>query len=277
LTDILAPAFVRGVTVSSDLVSQPGRSGGRFLAPDPVALADRLPLADPGDLRDLYALSFDAIVEYLAELGSHLRLASNAHLQAALACSEVWADMTEPLMRASFEQLPGLFAAQTVREIAEQSIGIPYLDGWVARRMQDGRTVSIRAMGARAVHIIAGNSPLIAALSIIRNAITRSDAIIKTPSNDPLTALAIARTMGETGSEEQAPRGGRDGRVARRAGGRGAPGTRGRGVVRGPVRGCRHPGRGEACGRRRASGCRPTRRHARERPPRQIPGDRTCR
>jgi hypothetical protein len=201
LTDILAPAFVRGVTVSSDLVSQPGRSGGRFLAPDPVALADRLPLADPGDLRDLYALSFDAIVEYLAELGSHLRLASNAHLQAALACSEVWADMTEPLMRASFEQLPGLFAAQTVREIAEQSIGIPYLDGWVARRMQDGRTVSIRAMGARAVHIIAGNSPLIAALSIIRNAITRSDAIIKTPSNDPLTALAIARTMGEMAPE----------------------------------------------------------------------------
>jgi hypothetical protein len=47
------------------------------------------------------------------------------------------------------------------------------------------------------VHIVAGNSPLISALSIIRNAITRSDAIVKIPSNDPLTALAIARTMGE--------------------------------------------------------------------------------
>jgi hypothetical protein len=45
------------------------------------------------------------------------------------------------------------------------------------------------------VHVIAGNSPLIAALTIIRNAITRSDAIIKTPSNDPLTAAAIVQTM----------------------------------------------------------------------------------
>jgi hypothetical protein len=45
------------------------------------------------------------------------------------------------------------------------------------------------------VHIIAGNSPLISALTVIRNAITRSDAIVKAPSNDPLTAVAIARTM----------------------------------------------------------------------------------
>ena len=52
-------------------------------------------------------------------------------------------------------------------------------------------------MGARTVHVIAGNSPLIAALSIIRNAVARSDAVIKTPSNDPLTALAIARTMAD--------------------------------------------------------------------------------
>jgi hypothetical protein len=45
------------------------------------------------------------------------------------------------------------------------------------------------------LHIIAGNAPAIAAMTIVRNAITRSDAIIKSPSNDPLTATAIARTM----------------------------------------------------------------------------------
>ena len=42
----------------------------------------------------------------------------------AAALAEAWADLTPPLMRASFEQLPGLFAAATVREIAEHSIGI---------------------------------------------------------------------------------------------------------------------------------------------------------
>jgi hypothetical protein len=81
--------------------------------------------------------------------------------------------------------------------MADAAVGIPYLEGWVSRRLADGRTARVRAFGARTVHIIAGNSPLIAALSIIRNALTRSDAVIKSPSNDPLTALAIARTMGE--------------------------------------------------------------------------------
>ncbi len=37
------------------------------------------------------------------------------------------------------------------------------------------------------------NAP--SALGVVRNAITRSNAIFKTPSNDPLTAAAIARTM----------------------------------------------------------------------------------
>jgi hypothetical protein len=34
-----------------------------------------------------------------------------------------------------------------------------------------------------------------AIISLARNALTRSDAIIKSPSNDPFTALAVARTM----------------------------------------------------------------------------------
>jgi hypothetical protein len=77
------------------------------------------------------------------------------------------------------------------------SIGLPHTDGWCEHNLADGRTVAIRPMGTRTVHIVAGNSPWIAALSIVRNAITRSDAIIKSPSNDPLTALAIARTMAQ--------------------------------------------------------------------------------
>jgi hypothetical protein len=53
----------------------------------------------------------------------------------------------------------------------------------------------VRCFGARALHIVAGNAPGISALTIVRNAILRSDALIKAPSNDPFTALAIAETM----------------------------------------------------------------------------------
>ena len=47
------------------------------------------------------------------------------------------------------------------------------------------------------LHIPAGNGGLVSAVTILRSVITRSDTIIKAPSNDPLTAIAIARTLAE--------------------------------------------------------------------------------
>jgi hypothetical protein len=195
-TQLTAPAVIRGELIATDLVSFGGRGGmASFEAPDPGSLLSALPLRDPSRLRDVQDMPFDEIVEYLAEIGRALVLERNAHLQEALELSAQFSDMTAPLVRSSFDQLPSLFEPEAVRELADATVGMPYLEGWVPRQMADGRKVSIRAFGARTVHVIAGNSPLIAALSIIRNAITRSDAIVKTPSNDPLTALAIARTM----------------------------------------------------------------------------------
>lgn len=198
LATLTAPAFIRGRVVVDDLIQFGGRAGSEtFNAPDPQRLLGALPLFEPSGLRDLTEIGFDDIVAFLAAVGEALELTRNTHLQEALELSEQFSDMTGPLVRSSFEQLPSLFTPDAVRELADATIGIPYLQGWVEQTMRDGRTASIRAFGARTVHIIAGNSPLIAALSIIRNAIARSDAIIKAPSNDPLTALAIARTIGE--------------------------------------------------------------------------------
>ena len=97
-----------------------------------------------------------------------------------------------------------------VREMVDATIGIDHLEGWVEQKLVDGRRQRIRAFGSRAVHIVAGNSPVLSGVSVIRNAVTRSDAIIKTPSNDPLTAVAIARTMVRDGPgppAHEAPRG----------------------------------------------------------------------
>jgi hypothetical protein len=181
-TVVSAPAFVRGQVID---------------APNPEQLLRVLPLRDPDALNDVHAIPFEEIVSYLEALGEALALDRNPHLQEALELSSQYSDMTTPLVRSSFEQLSALFEREAVRELADATIGIPYLEGWVPRTMNDGRTAHVRAFGARIVHIIAGNSPLIAALSVIRNAVTRSDAIVKSPSNDPLTAVAIARTMGE--------------------------------------------------------------------------------
>ena len=161
-----------------------------------MSLLDRLPLADPLRMRDLYDLSVAEIVELLAEVGARLDLDSNALLQEALAESAAWSDMTPSLLEAAYRQLPAYFDPRAVMDAAERSIGVRFLDGWC-----DIGGAAVRAFGARAVHVIAGNSPIIAAITIVRNAITRGDAIVKSPSNDPLTALAIARTMAEIAPE----------------------------------------------------------------------------
>ena len=193
MTELIVPSFIRGTLYATRIWVRFGGRGGdaQFLAPDPLAImADILPLANPGDLRDLYSISFAEIVDYLVELGTQLNLRTNVFLQEALEQSYGMADQTPPLLRWQYEQLPQIFQRDFIMEAAELPIGIRYLEGWVPTKMTDGRLASIRAMGSRAVHVVAGNSPVLSGITILRNAVTRSDAIIKAPSNDPLTGLA---------------------------------------------------------------------------------------
>jgi hypothetical protein len=196
MNDLIVPTFIRGNTIEQNLIRFGGRGGdASFLSPDPMTIIDRLPLANPGDLRDLYAITFDEIVDYLVELGTQLNLQTNAYLQEALEHSYAMADQTPPLLQWQYSQLPQLFKRDFIIEAAELPIGIRYLEGWIPTKMTDGRVASVRALGSRALHVVAGNSPVLSGITVLRNAITRSDAIIKAPSNDPLTALAIVRTM----------------------------------------------------------------------------------
>ncbi|MFJ9419373.1 acyl-CoA reductase [Streptomyces sp. NPDC101227] len=191
----LAAAVLRGETVTDAPLRFAARDGvGGFLAPDPHRLLPRLPLRDPGTMAALNSLTYQEIEDYLAELGPLLDPHHNPLIAEAIERSAAWSDLTAPLLRTTYAHLPELFARDAVRAVAEHTVGTAALEGWRPVAQPDGRSASVRALGARTVHIIAGNSPLIAALTVIRNALTRGDAIIKTPSNDPLTAPAIART-----------------------------------------------------------------------------------
>ncbi len=107
------------------------------------------------------------------------------------------APTTQPIVDEQYRLMPALFARPALDDMVDIGIGRAYLDGWVPTVLSDGRTLRVRAFGSRCVHITAGNSPMLSALSVIRNALTRGDAIIKSPSNDPMTATAIAMTMCE--------------------------------------------------------------------------------
>ena len=192
----IAPMVVRGRIITDSLIEVGGRGGDlTFLTPDVHALGHLLPLGNPSRLSDLYDISFDGILDYLEELGELLDPEKNEHLAEARRYSYDTAPTTPSIVDGSYAALPSAFNRKLVREIAETQVGIPYLEGWVEEERANGARLQVRCFGARTCHIVAGNAPMISALSIVRNAILRSDAIIRAPSNDPFTAIAIARTM----------------------------------------------------------------------------------
>ena len=188
-------AVLRGKVIESDLIEFGGRGGDlAFLAPDPAKIVDQLPLASPRLMEDLYELSFEDILDFLAELGTRLELRDNPWLQESLEYSYATAPTTEPIMDHFYHDLPAMFDKERIRGMVDFNIGVDYLERWVEQEI-NGAKVGIRAYGARTLHIVAGNGPVLGALTVLRGAVTRGDTLIKVPSNDPFTTGAIARTM----------------------------------------------------------------------------------
>lgn len=196
----VASMIIRGHIIEDDLVEFGGRGGDlTFYAPDPHKYAPHLPLESPSKLRDLHELNFAAILDYLDALAKRLDISKNAYMQEARELTYRTAPITESIVDAFYENIPVLLSREVVRDIAEQALGSSYLKGWVKREhpQVDGTHIMVRAFGSRGVHIVAGNGPTCSAVSLLRSAITRSDCVIKTPSNDPFTAIAIGKTMVE--------------------------------------------------------------------------------
>jgi hypothetical protein len=195
MSTFTVPLFARGELITDDLVEFATRLGHSFQAPNVAKHLPALPLRSPADMADLYAVSFDEILDVLEELGNALAFEKNPHIQEAYHACLVSNPMPASILRTGYVALPTMFARDTMRELAETQVGIDYLEGWVPRRLLDGREIRVRAFGARTLHIPAGNGGLVAGITVLRSVLTRSDAIIKAPSNDPLTAMAIARTL----------------------------------------------------------------------------------
>lgn len=192
------PMLIRGRVLEpgDDAVEFGGRVGARFRTPDAGRYASQLVLADAGDLRDLQATPVDEIIDFLVELGERLDLDRNPLMQTAYELALQAGELTAPVLRPIYESFPKWFARELLERTVDLGVGRECLDGWVP---QGG--ARIRAVGTRNMHVIAGNVPVVAGTTVIRTALTKGDALIKVPSNDPFTAMAIVRTMIEQDAE----------------------------------------------------------------------------
>lgn len=196
MTKPIAPMIIRGKVITDNLIEVGGRGGDlAFLTPDPHQYIERLPLGNPARLGDLYKLGFGDILDYAEALGKALEFSENKYLQQACELSYLTAPTTPTIVKGSYMNLRNMLSREFITEMVETTVGIKYLEGWVRQRLLDGTELEVRCFGARTLHIVAGNATGLSLWTIIRNMVLRSDAIIKAPSNDPFTALAIARTM----------------------------------------------------------------------------------
>jgi hypothetical protein len=196
MSDIIdIPIIARGriIMPGDDAVEFKGRGGAAFRSPDPHKHIHDLVLGDTARLADLNDTKMKDIVDFLAEVGKRLRLEDNAYLQQSFALALQAGGLAEPILRGVYDGLPHMFDPKMLTDLVDSTIGIRFLDGWAASR--EHPNVRVRAVGTRQLHITAGNVPVVAALTIMRAGLTKSDCLIKSPSNDPLTANAIARTM----------------------------------------------------------------------------------
>lgn len=193
------PLIIRGKVITDNLLAFGQHQGGHlFYAPDIKDYLSDLVMKDPLQMQDLYQqLSLGDVIDDLVRLGKRLHLEENPHMMTACEMSQASsAKIVSPVItNGLFKALPNMLTRESIEEYVQHSVGAKYLNGWVEVPMLSGRTCNIRAFGSRTVHVIAGNSPSIALITIMNNALTRGDGIIKIPSNDPYTAAAIAHTM----------------------------------------------------------------------------------
>ena len=219
--DASGAGIVTDAAVAMPLPQPDGGSAERryllLAAPDPRSLLE----TDPAALaRDLQQLPFSEVLAYLEALRTQMLADAAARREAASQASAM-SRLDPGSLALMLDWLPSLLEPGPIAEAVDRELGVDgipgraYLDGWVpsAAAMQRGMTTRIadqlfqraedtlapaaclRAMPTRQLHIAAGNSPVIAMLSLLRGIATKGACVVKSPAEAiPLVTL-LAESM----------------------------------------------------------------------------------
>jgi len=137
------------------------------------------------------------VLDFLVELGRRLAFDTNPLLQQALAGMQRVSTLSPRVLENCYRDLGAMFSRDVMEAELRRSIGdLRLLDGWVDTD-DLGLPSRLRAYPGRLVHILAGNSPMVAGLSVMRGALSKSVNLLKMASNDLFTPLAILQTMAQ--------------------------------------------------------------------------------
>ncbi len=180
--------------VKGSIVTGTEAAYGRFATPalnlDELVWSRR----EPGPAFDV---PLAEIMDVLVQTGERLTRDPDGLLAEALDFSVRTSPLPRSVLERSYASLGRIFDRRSMEFQVREELGGPdVLDGW--REVVDapsGRHHRTRAFPPRLIHVIAGNAPGVAALSVLRGALTKGVHLLKLPSNDLFSASAILRTL----------------------------------------------------------------------------------
>ena len=143
------------------------------------------------------------IMDVLVQTGERLTRDPDGLLAEALDFSTRTSPLPRSVLERSYASLGRIFDRRSMEfQVREELGGADVLDGWrEIANAPSGRTHRTRAFPPRLIHVIAGNAPGVAALSVLRGALTKGVHLLKLPSNDLFSATAILRVMAAVAPE----------------------------------------------------------------------------
>jgi hypothetical protein len=186
---------VAGRLVEGDAVEHRSRDRGAVLLTPEIDLGALVsPRTTPPPAAHL---PLEEILTFLGELAERLALDRNPHLQAAMDTVAPLSTAPRAIVEYQYARLGDAFRRDVLEAQLEAAFRPGALDGWAPAEGVGGRRSAVRAYPPRLVHLLAGNSPVVAAVTIAWTAMLGGVGLLKMPSNDPCTAVAILRTMAE--------------------------------------------------------------------------------
>jgi len=171
-----------------------GSPGNRFATPELDLDALVWSRREPGPAFDV---PLAEIMDVLEQTGQRLSHDPDGLLAEALEFSVLTSPLPRDVLERSYASLGRIFDRRSMEFQVREELGGPdVLDGWrEVRDAPSGRRHRTRAFPPRLLHVIAGNAPGVAALSVMRGALTKGVHLLKLPSNDLFSATAILRTL----------------------------------------------------------------------------------
>lgn len=189
---------------------------------DPAAL---VPQDIGGQIRSLHPLDFGAVAAYVDAIGQAMA-PSGALISRAMSLAIACSDQPEYFVRLGFADVHAAFDGTTLGRAVDRELeyggrpGRVYLNGWtdvpddiaagamaIERARMGGSTASaarrrrLRAVPTTQLHITAGNSPVVPAVSALRAFATKGAVTIKLPSGALVAGAALALAMHVTAPE----------------------------------------------------------------------------